>query len=126
QLFEQLQAPGYQFWAKKSGPRYVSPWPRQARNKFILNRIGHAYCYNWDRGSGLLDRAGGRRSEGNNGINLAVGQFLRQPPEVVCIAIREFPVEGNILSFGVTKLPQPRYERVDSCKTCIGFVAAAE
>jgi hypothetical protein len=44
------------------------------------------------------------RSEDDNGINPAVNQFLPQPAELVCIAICEFPVEGNILSFGLTKL----------------------
>jgi hypothetical protein len=52
----------------------------------------------------LLDRAGGRCSEDGNGINPTIDQFLRQPAQLVRIAISEFPIESNVLSFGLTKL----------------------
>ena len=45
----------------------------------------------------MLGRTGGRCGEGDNGVNPAIDQFLRQPAELVRIAICEFPFKRDVL-----------------------------
>jgi hypothetical protein len=52
--------------------------------------------------------------------------LLREFVEHIRIAIRESPVKCDILPFGVAKLAQRRHERIESCQTCVGFVASAK
>jgi integrase len=77
-LFEQLQPFGYQFRAEKCRPCYISSRSRQARSKLILDGVGHAYADNWDRRSRSLGRADRRCTQGDDGINPVLDQFLRQ------------------------------------------------
>ena len=92
----------------------------------IPDGIGHTYADNRDCRGRLLGRADSRRSQSDNGINSVLDQLLRQLAELLHIAICEFTVKRDILSFDITKLAQCQHERVDSIKTCIGFIAATK
>jgi hypothetical protein len=86
-------------------PHYRCPmpaWPRQACSKLILGGICHAYADNRDCRGRSPGRAGSRRSQSDNGIDPTLYQFLRHRAELVRVAIGEFPVKCDILSFGIT------------------------
>src|SRR5262249_30470919 len=73
----------------------------------------------------LFDGTGGRRTQCDNDIELALHQLSSHFPQPVGIRFSKDAVDGEVLPFHVAKLAQAGHQRIESDPTCVGALGAA-
>src|ERR1700730_2532867 len=78
---------------------------RKIRDESVADRIGRVAHDDWNGGGRLLYRAHRRRRSQYDNIDFQSHEFGSNAGKSLVDSIREAPLDGEILSLGITKLP---------------------